>query len=1029
MSKSISKIIISLFLIFFTSFVFAEPTISVNQLATNLTTPLVTGAFDLNGVSEDANFEVIINSVSYTSLDSNIDVNLIDNTWKLTTLDLAEGPYDVNAMMIIGENTYYDNTVDELTIDTVAPVITPLNNIATNQITSVSATATDNAGSGVASYQWSADSGNVVISAADSSTTDISATADGNYPITLTVTDNAGNSSTASFYFVWDVTPPVISRNDVYTNQTINVDANAIDVGSGIFSYFWQKYDENVNILSPTSEFTDINATIDGNYTITLTVTDNAGNSQNKDFNFIWDTVAPEITSTFEDVDTNHTRTVTVTATDIAGSGVANYQWTADSDNVVFSATDSNVTDINATDVGNYTITLTVTDRAGNSRPTSFNFFWDANAPVLTNITIPNRFEMILGFDENVYFETNDENTIEKIKVNEVDNTISSIDINNNIVTIKFLTEFALFTDINASFEIEANAFVDRLENKTPLIDNTYLTANTTIEDNALPFSYIDSTNNDENNLRIFFTEPINLDVAPPTLDINNLVDGNNLTDCFEINDDVNSNNFVATYHNDVNGIYIDFITTDSNNNAKIEFKKIFYSFVDYSNNPYTSFPLVLENNKWSFQKLLSPDDNHIIFDPNESSHSIIIPNGVDSNSQVVLDFSSIFDQDNNSMTVPEDNNFFFERQTNTNNHSVTIPSGTIISGPNGWDGNLILPTLTDNYDMGATGTTNITITIGSNNTLVFSKAVKIVIGGMRGKRAAYKKGTTHELIPLCDSNQVKDPDTYLKEETGNNCYTNEEADLVIWTKHFTDFIIYTPASSGGTGTGSTGTTGTTGTEEENKVRARCSDIDISTTSLTINSNSTSTKSIVIKNNSKSFDFKIDKVRIREPSGLEVTIKDKPRRIDYRDSENLKLELKSDKFKSLVTRTIELEIEGTFDDYYKTECTREENIKVRIQPVTEEEPEQPEETNTIVDDTDNLDTDIVTENTTTDAPEATTGDAVITAASEENQTPEPPAKKKSNAWLFWLLDLAILVLIIGIILFVKKKKDPRRKRL
>lgn len=764
MSKSVSKIIISLFLIFFTSFVFAEPTISVIPLNTNLTTPLVTGTFDLNGVSEDANFEVIINSVSYTSLDLNIIVDYDTNTWELTTLSLAEGTYDVNAMMIIGENTYYDNTLNELTIDT--------------------------------------------------------------------------------------------------------------------------------------------------------------------------------------------------------------------------------------------------------------------THPVLTNITIPNRFEMILGFNEDINFNTSEEDTKSKITVNGKTGSISSIDIDNNIVTIKILPNYAFFTDLNKdSFVIEDDAFTDYAKNKLPLINRAYLDENTEIVDNALPFSYIDENNNDEIHLRLFFTEPINLDVAPPTLNINILVDGNNLTDCFEIND-VNSNNFVATYHDDTNGIYIDFITTDSNNNAKINL--IHYSFVDYNNNTYTSFPLVLENNKWSFQKLLSPDENHIIFDPNESSHSIIIPNSVDSNSQVILDFSSIFDQDNNSMTVPEDNNFFFERQTNTNNHSVTIFSGTTISGPNGWDGNLILPTLTDNYNMGATGTTNITITIGSNNTLVFSKAVKIVIGGMRGKRAAYKKGTTHELIPLCDDNQVNDPDTYLKEETGNNCYTNEEADLVIWTKHFTDFVVYTPASSGGTGTGSTGSTGTTGSEEENKVRARCSDIDISTTSLTVYSGSKTTKSIVIKNNSKSFDFKIDKVRIREQSGLEVTIKEKPRRIDYKDSENLKIELKSDKFDSLVTRKIELEIEGTFDDYYKTKCSIDEDIKVRIQPALTEE----QETGADANDTDvSVDTVTTVINTTNEETEDTTGEAVITTASEENQTPETPVKKKSNAWLFWLLGLAILVLIIGIILFIKKKKDPRRKRL
>ncbi len=1056
MSKPLSKILLSLSLIFILGFVFAEPSITVNPLVTNNRTPDINGGFDLNGLSEDANFIIIINSISYTSLDSNVDVNYNTNTWSLIALELADGNYDVNAMMTIGDNTYYDVNINELIIDNNAPVISAIEDIDTNQTVTVTATATDEP-SGIASYQWSASPLGISFSDVDSNVTTITASADGNYHITLTVTDRAGNTGYEDFYFVWDTTPPAISLNTVYTNQTIHVDSNASDdEGSGIEIYHWSASDSNVNISTPNLESTDINASSDGNYTITLTVTDRAGNTQSADFNFIWDIVKPDI-SAINGYYTNATITVDANATDDR-SGIASYLWTADSDNVIFSDNNAEVTDINAPSDGNYTITLTVTDRAGNSNDSNFYFVWDTTAPILKNITIPNRYKMILSFDdEDINFDCIDQNTKNKIVVNGIENAVSSLDVdaNNNLITIYFSPALALFTDVNDSFKIDENAFVDILGNKSPLIDASYLANNTTIDDNALPFSYIDTNNNDENHVRVYFTENLNLDTNPPNLEITPLVDGHDLTSYYQTID-VNVDYFSATYHNDENGYYIDFVTTNSYNGAKIIIDKIGYSLVDDSNNPYTPFYLVLDNNKWSFQRIV--DNNYVSFEHDDSSYTVVIPSFVDSNSQVIFDLSEILDTDNNSVIVPEDGNFFFERQTTTTKHLVTIYSDTNIMGINGWDGNLILPTVTDNYDIGDEGTSEITITLGldENKTLLFSKAVKIIIGGMAGKKAGYVLDGNLYGIYECDENQLLDPDTYLQDLNSENydknhtgdCYTSEDGDLVIWTKHFTDFTAYTPATSGGGGTGGGGGGsggGSTGDEdEEEEEKARCSDLKVTTTSITTYADSTVTKSIAITNDS-SFNFNITNLSLTQASGLDITINEKPTKINDKDSEYLRIEIVSDVFDSTTTRTIKLQFDGKFTDKDKTSCSKRQDISVKIQEVSEEDDDDYESSSSggsSADNTNNTtykdktityspDTNTTTNNdTNTDKITDTTGVPVITAVSGENQEFETSEKKKSNTWLFWLLDLSILVVIIAIILIViKKRKNPKRNKL
>ena len=97
-------------------------------------------------------------------------------------------------------------------LDTTSPTVSAGLDTDTNAQFTSSASANDS-GSGVASCSWSASSGHgtVAFGSPNSPQTSISAAADGTYTITLTAVDKAGNMATGSFILVWDTAPPAIT--------------------------------------------------------------------------------------------------------------------------------------------------------------------------------------------------------------------------------------------------------------------------------------------------------------------------------------------------------------------------------------------------------------------------------------------------------------------------------------------------------------------------------------------------------------------------------------------------------------------------------------------------------------------------------------------------------------------------------------------------------------------------------------------------------------------------------------------------
>ncbi|MEE9168108.1 MAG: Ig-like domain-containing protein [Candidatus Neomarinimicrobiota bacterium] len=178
-------------------------------------------------------------------------------------------------------------------------------------------------------------------------------------------TDAEGNGNTAAsqFSITYDGTAPVVNAgSDVTTNSQVTLDGTgSTDATSGIASYAWSKVSGTGTITFGTANAstTTISSDTDGTFTIRLTVTDNAGNSNTDDLTFIWDTTGPTVSSfspldnaTGVAIDAN--LIITFTENVDAKSGSISIKKT--SDNTLFESVD--VTSAKITGSGGATITI-----------------------------------------------------------------------------------------------------------------------------------------------------------------------------------------------------------------------------------------------------------------------------------------------------------------------------------------------------------------------------------------------------------------------------------------------------------------------------------------------------------------------------------------------------------------------------------------------------------------------------------------------------------------------------------------------
>jgi hypothetical protein len=167
----------------------------------------------------------------------------------------------------------------------------------------------------------------------------------------------------------------------------------------------------------------------------------------------------------------------------------------------------------------------------------------------------------------------------------------------------------------------------------------------------------------------------------------------------------------------------------------------------------------------------------------------------------------------------------------------VTIPDNTTVTGPAEWNGTIVMPVVKVEPSADVTGTGIVVVEVGAGKdasgndiVLTFDKAVRLVIPGQKGKTAAYTRNGNLVIISDVlsnDSQATADNDI----PAGEEAYIDVGNDKVIWTKHFTEFVTYTPTLLGGGGGGGGGGVVSTGTTvkaaEGGKVTGNGAIIDI----------------------------------------------------------------------------------------------------------------------------------------------------------------------------------------------------------
>ena len=136
----------------------------------------------------------------------------------------------------------------------------------------------------------------------------------------------------------------------------------------------------------------------------------------------------------------------------------------------------------------------------------------------------------------------------------------------------------------------------------------------------------------------------------------------------------------------------------------------------------------------------------------------------------------------------------------------VAIPSGTVITGEAGWTGAINAPSvatsIATNPDIeGYNTTVDSIIEIGFPDVkLTFDQAAKVTLPGQAGKRVGYTRTGEPftEITTVCAANDQTTGDAL---PVAGDCKIDADGDLVIWTKHFTQFATFTAtqiATSGG---------------------------------------------------------------------------------------------------------------------------------------------------------------------------------------------------------------------------------------
>ncbi|WP_225969298.1 Ig-like domain-containing protein, partial [Dokdonia sp. PRO95] len=387
----------------------APTTPTVNAQTTNDSTPLITGTAD-----SDDELTVIVNGVTYLETGADLTDNG-DDTWSLQIPDgseLPDGTYDVDASVedTVG-NTASDNTIDELTIDSVSPTIPTVTAQTTNDTTPLitgTADSDDELTVIVNGVTYTEGDTNLTDNGDDTWSLQIpdeSELPDGTYDVNASVEDTVGNtaSDNTTDELVIDATPPT---TPTVTSQTTN-DTTPLIIGTADSDDELTVIVNGVTYLTTGMDLTDNGDDTwslqipngselpDGTYDIDASVEDTVGNTAS-------DTTTDElvIDATAPTTPTVNPQTTDDTTPLITGTADSDDELTVIVNGVTYLETGADLTD-NGDDTwslqipngselpdGTYDIDVSLEDTVGNtaSDTTTDELVIDSTAPTTPTV-------------------------------------------------------------------------------------------------------------------------------------------------------------------------------------------------------------------------------------------------------------------------------------------------------------------------------------------------------------------------------------------------------------------------------------------------------------------------------------------------------------------------------------------------------------------------------------------------------------------------------------------------------------------
>jgi large repetitive protein len=314
-----------------------------------------------------------------------------------TTLDLT-GAADGDYLVLVTATDAAGNTRSStftVTLDTLAPPAPVITGPAApiNDRTPTLSVRDSEAGVTYSCSVSGPDAGAAVSACGSATTLDLTASADGDYLVTVTAADPAGNTSSSSFTVTLDtVAPPAPTvTSPASLTRATSVTVAISDTESGVNLSCLLTAPNGATVFTggcPGTGTFDTTGFGDGLYTLLVTASDAAGNGSSTTVSWTRDTIAPPAPLATTASPTRST-SPTVTINEAEGTAVLTCVLTAPDAATVSSGGCPSGGGFDTTGFGDgvYTLVVTATDAAGNSSSTTVTWTRDTVAPPAPSVT------------------------------------------------------------------------------------------------------------------------------------------------------------------------------------------------------------------------------------------------------------------------------------------------------------------------------------------------------------------------------------------------------------------------------------------------------------------------------------------------------------------------------------------------------------------------------------------------------------------------------------------------------------------